>query len=311
MKKGDKKSSFEGTARSAVLEQITQGLPTRSELYRSIECESGLEKDCRLVSFFTSFVFPVGIIDQDADMLEDVLRATLGPDDELLLMINSPGGDLLAAERIVNICRSYSANGRYSVVVPKSAKSAATMVALGAHQIFMGPTSELGPIDPQVLMTLAGDGPRLVPAHEVIESYDELMTRAEETEGQLAPFLQQLERYDATKIRNIKSVQALCESIAVRTLRTGMMSKHQHKYIANKIKPFTDPSHTGVHGRPIYPPAAQKCGLNIEVQDLRSELWKNVWNLYVRLDSVTSSSSGKIVESSDSSYTTSVPPRES
>ena len=92
MKKGDKKSSFEDTARSVVLEQINQGLATRSELYRSIECESGLEKGCRLVSFFTSFVFPVGIIDQDADMLEDVLRATLGPDDELLLMINSPGG---------------------------------------------------------------------------------------------------------------------------------------------------------------------------------------------------------------------------
>ena len=112
MKKGDKKSSFEDTARSAVLEQISQGRATRSELYRSIECESGLKKGYRLVSFFTSFVFPVGIIDQDADMPEDVLRATLGPDDELLLMINSPGGDLLAAERIVKICRSYSANGR-------------------------------------------------------------------------------------------------------------------------------------------------------------------------------------------------------
>ena len=239
-------------------------------------------------------------------MLEDVLRSTLGPDDELMLMINSPGGDLLAAERIVNICRSYSANGRYSVIVPKMAKSAATMIALGAHQILMGPTSELGPIDPQILMTLAGDGPRLVPAHEVIESYDELISRAEQSKGQLAPFLQQLARYDATKIRNIKSVQALCESVAVRTLQTGMMS--EQKNIADRIKPFIDPSHTGVHGRPVYPLAAQECGLNIKVQDLRSKLWGNVWSLYVRLDHVTSSSSGKIVESSDSSYTTSVPP---
>ena len=302
--KDDRKHSTGDTARSIVLEQINQGHATRSELYRSIE--NCLGKNCRLVSFFTSFVFPVGVIDQDADMLEDVLRSTLGPDDELMLMINSPGGDLLAAERIVNICRSYSANGRYSVIVPKMAKSAATMIALGAHQILMGPTSELGPIDPQILMTLAGDGPRLVPAHEVIESYDELISRAEQSKGQLAPFLQQLARYDATKIRNIKSVQALCESVAVRTLQTGMMS--EQKNIADRIKPFIDPSHTGVHGRPVYPLAAQECGLNIKVQDLRSKLWGNVWSLYVRLDHVTSSSSGKIVESSDSSYTTSVPP---
>ena len=210
-------------------------------------------------------------------------------------------------KRIVNICRNYSANGRYSVIVPKMAKSAATMIALGAHKILMGPTSELGPIDPQILMTLAGDGPRLVPAHEVIESYDDLISRAEQTNGQLAPFLQQLERYDATKIRNIKSVQALCESVAVRTLETGMMSGQQN--IADKIKPFIDPSHTGVHGRPVYPLAAQACGLNIEVQDLRSELWGNVWNLYVKLDHVTSSSIGKIVESSDNSYTAYTPQR--
>ena len=94
--KDNKKHSADDTARSVVLEQINQGHATRSVLYRSIE--NGLDKNCRLVSFFTSFVFPVGVIDRDADMLEDVLRVTLGPDDELVLMINSPGGDLLAAE---------------------------------------------------------------------------------------------------------------------------------------------------------------------------------------------------------------------
>ena len=102
------------------------------------------------MSFFTSFAFPVGIADEDADMLEDVLRAALGQEDELVLMINSPGGDLLAAERIVNICRSHSANGQYAVIVPKMAKSAATMISLGAREIMMSQTSELGPIDPQI-----------------------------------------------------------------------------------------------------------------------------------------------------------------
>lgn len=303
----DTQTPSEGTVINVVLEQVNQGHSTRAELYRLVE--KGLGANRRLVSFFTSFAFPVGIADEDADMLEDVLRATLRSEDELVLMINSPGGDLLAAERIVNICRSHSAKGQYAVIIPKMAKSAATVISMGAREILMSPTSELGPIDPQILMTLAGDGLRLVPAHEVIESYDDLMEKAEQTEGQLAPFLQQLERYDATKIRNIKSVQALSASVAVRTLKSGMMSNDDEPAILEKIKQFLDPTRTGVHGRPIYPEAAGECGLKISMQDLRSDLWRNVWNLYVRLNHVTSKMFGKIVESEESSYFAARPKR--
>ena len=280
--------------------QVTQGHSTRADLYRKIE--EGLGSNRRLVAFFTSFSSPVSIADEDADMLEDVLRATLRSDDELALMINSPGGDLLAAERIVNICRSHSAQSRYTVIVPKMAKSAATVISMGAHEILMSSTSELGPIDPQVVMESPGEALRLVPAHEVIESYDELMSKAEQTEGQLAPYLQQLARYDATKIRGIKSVQALSASIAVRILRGGMMSDHEEDVISTKIEQFLDPARTGVHGRPIYPDDARQCGLNITLQDLRNELWENIWDLYVRLNHVTMNNFGKVVESADSSY---------
>ena len=287
------------TVRNVVLEQATQGHTTRADLYRSIE--AGLGANRRLVAFFTSFTFAASIADEDADMLEDFLRATLSPKDELILMINSPGGDLLAAERIVNICRNHSLKGRYTALVPKMAKSAATVISMGAHQIVMSPTSELGPIDPQILMK-EGDGLRLVPAHEVVESYDDLMKRAEETKGQLAPYLQQLERYDATKVRGIRSVQALSENIAVQTLRTGMMSNEEETTIAEKIKQFLDPARTGTHGRAIYPNTAQECGLNVRVEDLRGALWEEIWELYVRLNHVTSNRYSKIVESGDSSF---------
>lgn len=302
MDKHDVEAPRKNTVINTVLEQATQGHSTRADLYRSIEKKLGT--NLRLVTFFTSFTFPASIADEDADMLEDFLRATLGPNDELVLMINSPGGDLLAAERIVNICRSHSVKSRYTVIVPKMAKSAATVISLGAQQILMSPTSELGPIDPQILMRGEGNGLRLVPAHEVIESYDDLMKKAEETEGQLAPFLQQLERYDATKIRGIKSVQTLSESIAVQTLRTGMMSNVEEAAISEKIKQFLDPTRTGVHGRPIYPDSAKECGLNVRVEDLRGDLWGPIWELYVRLNHVTSSRYSKVVESSESSFYT-------
>jgi hypothetical protein len=59
-----------------------------------------------VVTFFTSFRYPVEIEDADCDMLQSVLQQT-DQSKGLVLMISSPGGDTLAAERIVNICRAY------------------------------------------------------------------------------------------------------------------------------------------------------------------------------------------------------------
>ena len=163
---------------SRILEEIHQGHTTRADLYRQIEKEIG--PGHRVVAFFTSFFWPVVISDSDADMMEEVLRTTLASTgNKLVLILNSPGGDPLAAERIVHICRSYSKAGEYIVIVPKMAKSAATMISLGASEIWMSKTSELGPIDPQIPVTLEGEKrPRYVAAHEIVNSYNELMDKA-------------------------------------------------------------------------------------------------------------------------------------
>jgi ClpP class serine protease len=68
----------------------------------------------------------------------------------LAIIINSPAGDGLAAERMINALRSYSKTGEFIVIVPSKAKSAATIVCFGASRIIMGPSSELGPVDPQL-----------------------------------------------------------------------------------------------------------------------------------------------------------------
>ena len=43
-------------------------------------------------------------------------------------------------------------SGDFRLVVPDTAKSAATLIGLGATEIVMSTTSELGPIDPQVML---------------------------------------------------------------------------------------------------------------------------------------------------------------
>lgn len=284
-----------------VQDEVTQGHPQRKHLYTDIEAEFG--NQCVVVAFFTSFSFPVVIEDRDADMLEEMLQNTDLIGKELLLMINSPGGDALTAERIVNICRSYSHDGRFSVIVPKMAKSAATMVCFGAHQIGMAATSELGPIDPQIpVFDQAGNLTNYLAAHEIIESYEKLMKEANKTKGRIDPYMDQLARYDAREIRRIRSAQQLSETVAVSCLKTGCFKGLTETKIKNKIKPFLDPKYTKVHGRPIYHDVTQACGLNVKKHELKSSLWQLVWNLYVRLGHVLSTTSAKVVESSQDSY---------
>jgi ATP-dependent protease ClpP protease subunit len=216
-----------------VLGEANQDPTIRRHLYPKIEKQLGTEK--RLVSFFTTFQWPVQLDDRDADMLEEVFQnCCQAGSKELVLLLNCPGGDALAAERIVNICRSYSKGNKFSVIVPKMAKSAATMVCLGAQDIGMSRTSELGPIDPQIRVS---EGVYYA-AHEIIESYNELMKNASATKGKVEPFLQQLYRFDATQIRWIKSAQQLSESIAVNVLKTGIMSGKPEKEIKEKDSAF-------------------------------------------------------------------------
>jgi hypothetical protein len=66
-----------------------------------------------------------------------------------LLIVNSPGGRVEPAYLISKSLKSI-AHKHFSVAIPRRAKSAATLLALGADQIHMGMISQLGPIDPQV-----------------------------------------------------------------------------------------------------------------------------------------------------------------
>lgn len=68
---------------------------------------------------------------------------------DILLVVQSSGGRIEPAYLISKTCKKL-AKDRFIVVVPRRAKSAATLLALGADEIHMGLMSELGPIDPQI-----------------------------------------------------------------------------------------------------------------------------------------------------------------
>ncbi len=99
---------------------------------------------------------PFTQIDYSDSLALDELLNTLTPRkkgktkkfNRVILILHSPGGVLEAAIKITRIIQSYADN--FDVIVPLSAKSAASLIALSGDKLYMTNLSELGPIDPIV-----------------------------------------------------------------------------------------------------------------------------------------------------------------
>jgi len=279
--------------RSEIIKEQRQTHDTRIHLFKKIE--KLIKKP--LITFYTSFLYPVSIEDADATMLGDIL-SKINLKQDFALMINSPGGYGVSAERIIRTCRSYSTTGEYSAIVPDKAKSAATMICFGANQIYMGPTSELGAIDPQVVFSENGKTKRYS-VYDLVKSYEELFDKSEKTTGHLEPYLQQLSRFDHRDIREFNRQMDLSEDIAIKTLKQCMLNGLTKNDIKKKIKIFLTPEKTKTHARPIYFEEAKKCGLKIKEIKAKDKLWELLGNLHIRTEHCVNSEMAKCVESKD------------
>ncbi len=88
---------------------------------------------------------------------------------KLDLILHSPGGSAEAAEAIVDYLRQRFDHIR--VFIPLAAMSAATMVALAGDEIVMGQHSQLGPTDPQFIISTP-EGPRSAPAKAILNQFE-------------------------------------------------------------------------------------------------------------------------------------------
>ena len=95
---------------------------------------------CRLVVMIDS-LFPDSVT-----AFEETLYDA-NPEEDLHVMLATPGGDGETALRLVRQAQSRCSAS--TVIVPDQAKSAGTLFVLGADHIYLGPTSDLGPVDPQ------------------------------------------------------------------------------------------------------------------------------------------------------------------
>ncbi len=106
----------------------------------------GLDKTCCL-----ALLEPHDYIDSyDLDQIFSALNGTNADHKrDVVMFLLSTGGAGEPAYQISKLCKSF-AHKKFTVVVPRYAKSAATLLAIGADEIHMGPLGQLGPIDPQI-----------------------------------------------------------------------------------------------------------------------------------------------------------------
>jgi hypothetical protein len=240
-----------------------------------------------LVSYTSFFQHPAGIIDDhDPRMIKTLLKSidlSRYPG-TLDLMMNSPGGSPTSAEKIVLTCRAYADSFR--VIVPQSAMSAATMVAMGADTILMTATSELGPIDPQMLQSLPNGQQILRPAKSFIDAYLDLVNETQAAIKRGEPthaYIELLKRIDPPWVQVCLKARDLARKIGIDFLSQWMLHDRDADHIKEVVDRFLAEGEEGSHGRAIRLGKAKSFGLEkVELIETGGDLWQAIWELHER-----------------------------
>lgn len=232
----------------------------------------------KLIVYSASPFHPLAqIMIQDVLAFEDLLRST-GDGEVGYFMINSPGGDANAAEKLLKMCRQRF--DRFNVIVPDYAKSAATMLALGSDKILMGYLAELGPVDPQ-LRTAPFPGPS-IPARSFIDGLEMIRQNVTERKDPVELYFPMLSQIRPEIVARCLSAIEGSRSFVEKWLKQYMLKDNKKQ--AEKIaKWLSEGKKYKSHGKVIdFQEAHDVLKLNVERIDPKSDLWNNVWELYCR-----------------------------
>lgn len=139
---------------------------------------------------------------------------------ELDFIIHSPGGTAEAAESVMEYLRQRFDHIR--VFVPIAAMSAATMMALAANEIVMGQQSQLGPIDPQFIISTP-EGTRSSPAKAILNQFE--LAKAEcKVPANLAAWTPILRTYSPGLLTQCRDSQQLASNIVAGWLEHHMLA---------------------------------------------------------------------------------------
>lgn len=234
-----------------------------------------------LLVYATKFLeaLPPGVPNQidlsDVDGFTDLINSVGGNSVDVLL--HSPGGRPDATERIVEILRNKFQKVYF--LVPHSAYSAATMLALSGNNVVLHPSATLGPIDPQVGVLTKEGLTRFVPAKSILNGFAEAKARIRKQGPESLPaYLPLIERYSLDLFELCKDSEKLSKDLVSSWLAKYMFAGERNagQKIKRAVSFFSDYNTHKLHSRPLTPAKLSGFGLKIEIADgtLRDLLWE-------------------------------------
>lgn len=198
------------------------------------------------------------------------------PNTNIDLLLHSGGGDVDAAEKLMALVQGAIGTGELRVIVPDFAKSAGTLMILGADAFIMSDSSELGTIDPQIW---TDDGRGNIICHSVLSYLDAFKAHSEalreNPDDPVARLM--LSKLDPTTLRHYEAIRDRARTYAESQLRRKGRNFSQ---IASALLDITRwPS----HGQMIKWQDVRDLGLPVEYLPPRSERWQSYWRLYCLL----------------------------
>ncbi|MCL2465868.1 MAG: hypothetical protein FWF02_08625 [Micrococcales bacterium] len=213
-------------------------------------------------------------------ILEDFLF-DCDPSEDLHLLLASPGGDGETALRMV---RSMQQRCReLTVVVPDMAKSAATILCLGAHHILMGPGGDLGPIDPQMI-SITGDGrsKMMASAKEIVAAVDEAEKRVTTNPDSYPLFASLLSDVNMLMVEQARSALDRSAALMSEALSApGCRTDEDVRALADRLQDPLIEAPTS-HSAVVSADDAIRLGLPAIKADPASDQWRLLWSLWTR-----------------------------
>jgi hypothetical protein len=228
---------------------------------------------------------------QHAEIFFELLQE-VGKQEKLDLFLLSPGGFADQAFNMSRWCREYAT--QFNVIIPYYAKSAATLLSLGADTLLMGPSSELGPIDPQIRIPDEYGQTMQVSALSIKDALKVIEGLTEDNQEKALKYMPLIEKIDLKVLGQYdRAIQSAKQYASDLLHASGLLNDKdieeadvndskkkvpKHKNIAHQL---TEGYYS--HGYAIGTDKARELGFNVVCPGDTSfdpEVWKSVWRLH-------------------------------
>jgi hypothetical protein len=210
----------------------------------------------------------LGDIDGFTDLVNSIKYS-----DSIDVLIHSPGGRPDATERIVSILRNRFKEVHF--LIPHSAYSAATMLALSGNSISIHPSATLGPIDPQINGT---------PARSIKRGFEKVreVIKAEGPEA-LPAYIPLIEKYTLDLLEICDDSEKLSKELVSDWIKLYMFDGTiDETKLSEIVNYFSDYDTHLLHSRPLLLKKIQQFGLKVELAD--NGLRELIWEAYILIN---------------------------